>query len=446
MRYVSVYRNTGDFADAKVYIDGKFWGTMPNKTSVAVLSTPFTIGPIPSTAGIHIVEIRPATATRLALDRVMAHGANVLQSGYYESTDSRFLYTGAWKTINDAKASGGSLRRTTQLNAQLTATFIGNEITFTYRTSSIGGQMTAYVDGIAYPINTLSATVKYGVKHTILLSSTGPHSLVLVKKVGQLDLDAISIRLRGVARYGAYQNDSAQVALSNATTWTTQVATNHSGGSYAWTDDKYASAFFLFNGQRVTIYSTTGKNWGKVSFYLDGKLREKVVQFVKNQVDTPFFAYDISGLSEGNHVLEIRFEGEQFGLLGQRRANFDVITVDGAPVPKPGDTPGPQPDAPRFGCFEEDNAEWLFHGPDLAWTLRSDNGASGNQFNEAEPWTTAIAEFRFAATGFSLIYHKGPAGGNADVYVDGTLVTTLDMNVESAARSGSTSTPTAARR
>jgi len=71
--------------------------------------------------------------------------------------------------------------------------------------------------------------------------------------------------------------------------------------------------------------------------------------------------------------------------------------------------------------------EWLFHGPDLAWTLRSDSGASGDQYHEAEAWTTAIAEFRFAAEGFSLIYHKGPVGGDAEVYVDGTLVTTLDM-------------------
>ncbi len=136
--------------------------------------------------------------------------------------------------------------------------------------------------------------------------------------------------------------------------WDVVTAANNSGGSYVWTDDKYASAFLLFYGTRVTTYMTTGNNWGKVSFYVDGRLHEKVVQFVKGQLDTPLYAYDISGLPAGNHVLEVRFEGERVGTLGLRRANFDVFTVNGAPLPVPGVLPGPQPDAPRYGCYEEE--------------------------------------------------------------------------------------------
>jgi hypothetical protein len=202
---------------------------------------------------------------------------------------------------------------------------------------------------------------------------------------------------------------------------------DHSGGAYAWTKKKFASAFLLFYGQRVTTYMTTGKDWGIVSFYLDGQLYEKVVQYAKG-FDTPFYAYEITGLPAGNHVLEIRFEGERPGKKGEKRANFDVITVNGAPVPQPGDVEGPEPDAPRFGCYEEDNDAWTFIGPDNAWTLRTNTGASGDQYYEATAWDNVYAEFHFAAAGFDLLYHKDSTGGLADVYLDGTKVTTLDMN------------------
>jgi hypothetical protein len=267
------------------------------------------------------------------------------------------------------------------------------------------------------------------VKHTILLPNGGPHSLVLTNTRGRIDLDAIEIRSRAVAQYGAYQHDSQKVALNNgAAFWNVETAANNSGGSYVWTDDKYASAFLLFYGTRVTTYMTTGNDWGKMSFYVDGQLYEKVVQYVKKQLDTPFYAYDISGLPAGNHVLEVRFEGERNGRQGQKRANFDVFTVNGAPVPLPGDTPGPQPNAPRHGCYEETNKEWSLFGPDNAWTLRTDPSASGDQYYEATAWVDTYAQFHFAATGFGLVYHMSASGGKADIYVDGKLIKTLDMS------------------
>jgi hypothetical protein len=161
---------------------------------------------------------------------------------------------------------------------------------------------------------------------------------------------------------------------------------------------------------------------------VDGVLREKVAQYANLVVDTPFYAYDISGLPTGNHVLQIRFEGELAGTLGQRRANFDVITVGGAPVPQPGETPGPGPNVPRFGCFEEDSPEWVLNGPDNAWTRKTDAGASGDYYYEGGLWEDVYAEFTFAAASFDLLYHKAPEGGNAEVYVDGLYVTLLDMS------------------
>ncbi len=183
MRYVTVYRNVGTFGDANVYIDGVFWGVMPNKAGTTKLSTPFTIGPIPNTPGMHIVEIRQATNAIIALDYVKGQGSTVLQPGTYENDDPRLLYLGAWVKFANSLASGGSLQRTGSSGAQMTATFMGNEISFIYRTTSYGGLMTAYIDGIPYPIRTLTGTTVNGQKHTILLTSGGPHSLVLKRQL-----------------------------------------------------------------------------------------------------------------------------------------------------------------------------------------------------------------------------------------------------------------------
>ena len=98
----------------------------------------------------------------------------------------------------------------------------------------------------------------------------------------------------------------------------------------------------------------------------------------------------------------------------------------------PGEPPGPGPDVASFGCYEEDNPNWTLSGPDNAWTLLADAGASGDQYYEASAWENVYAEFNFAASGFSLLYHKAPDGGNAEVYVDGLYVDTLDMSGSSA--------------
>jgi hypothetical protein len=122
-----------------VYIDGVLWGIMPNKAAVLQRSVPFSVGPIPDTPGIHVVELRPVNGSNLALDRVVGHGSNVLQPGYYENDDPRFLYGGP-DQIN-VKASGGSFQRTPGWRST-DRDLHGQWISFIYRTSS-GGVMTA---------------------------------------------------------------------------------------------------------------------------------------------------------------------------------------------------------------------------------------------------------------------------------------------------------------
>jgi hypothetical protein len=454
--YLTIYRPLGPgFGDATVYLDGEFWGTMPNKAPVLRPPVPFSVGPIPEPSNVHVVELRQAGAYTFALDKFVGVGMQTIGPGFYENDHPAFVggddlvsgkhyfnaYTGTWRKINDAKASGGTLHQSKVTGNRLSAVFEGNEIVIYRRTTVYGAFMTAFVDGVPYPINNKSATAVNGVTHTILLSNNGPHSLELYGNAGQLDFDAIEIKTAVPATKGAYQHDSPYVVLNGP--WTTVTSDKHSEDAHVTTNLKYASAFFLFSGDRVTTYLTRGRNWGIVNVYLDGILVGRVDLYLYNlklhPIDEPFFEYDLPNLEGGTHVLELRFEGKR-NLLGKPIVNFDAFTVNGYPVPRPGEYMEPTAGGgggggpvvlPEVGCYEENSSWWKFVGPsDWSWFgVQAIGQASGGQYKRGRSNNAGdvYAEFAFKGTSFGLVYHKRAQGGIAEVYVDGVLMDNLDM-------------------
>jgi hypothetical protein len=443
---VTVYRRLADiYGNALVYIDGELWGTMPNFAATTQHSVPFVVGPIPDPGSAHIIEFRHASAKVFALDHFTGSSAPILEPGFYEDSHPAFLggldpdtgltypkaYIGNWSAVTNASASGGTMRKGAGKGSRLTVAFTGNQVTLYRRTWLYGGRTTVYVDGTAYPINNKTATTMYQVPHTIVLPTNGPHSLDIMVDSYQTFFDAIEFGYLGAASYGSYQHDDSHVVVNTLTnTWTETTDVAYSGGSYIWTKTKYDSVFFRFYGTRVTAYWAKGVGWGRVSIYLDGQFYEEVSQFTKNvNPPIPLVAYDISGLPLANHTLEIRFEKKKDShIQSLARANLDAITVDGAPVPPPGEPVGPGPDTPKVGCFEEQDSRWALTGPAQAWTIQLNASASGDAYYAATAWPDVSAVFRFSASGFSLIYHKEPGGAQADVKVDGVVVDTLDMN------------------
>jgi hypothetical protein len=323
--------------------------------------------------------------------------------------------------------------------------FEGNEIVIYRRTLIYGNYMTAYVDGVAYPIFNKSAAKVNGATHTILLADNGPHSLELYNNSGWLDFDAIEIKTAVPATKGAYQHDSPYVVVNGA--WNTVTSDLHSEGSYVTTNQKYASTFLLFSGDRVTTYLTRGKNWGIVNVYLDGVLVDSVDLYLYDKVlhptDEPFFEYDLANLEGGTHVLELRFERKK-NRKGQMIVNFDAFTVNGYPVPRPGehllptDTGGGGGGVeilPEFGCYEENNFTWWkYVGPsENSWfTQQALLEASGTPYGmyrrgRSNNAGDVYAEFAFKGTSFGFVYRKGEYGGYADIYLDGAYQGYIDM-------------------
>jgi hypothetical protein len=450
--YVTVYRSIGSFGNANIYIDGVLWGTMPNSSSRTAHQVPFSIGPIPDPQGRHIIELRAASTRRFSLDWVEAHGLTVIGPGYYENDHPVFVggtdpltgetyaqaYTGSWSQIASANSSGGSLHQAIRRGDRLTAVFEGNAVTIYRQLWSDGRYMTAYIDGIPYPLNNKAATHAHQVAHTILLPNAGPHSLELVVDSGRARFDAIEFRHIVPAVYGAYQHDSLHVAVNDNRTWAETVTGLHSADSYIWADDKFASVFLLFNGTRATFYMHTGRDWGIASVYVDGRLHGEVSQYAPDPGEL-FVAYDVRGLEPANHVVEVRFEGKKEAKARRRQINLDAFTVNGHPVPRPGDIPLPvepsdadngDPDRPDVGCFEEGSEKWTYVAPsETNWLTMFSSSASGGMVlhGRGEPGDPIHAEFTFNGEGFAFLYHKGQFGGMADIYLDGVFLERLDM-------------------
>jgi hypothetical protein len=438
--YVTIYRPVGPtMGSADIYLDGQLWGKMPNFSDTTQYSVPYSVGPIPS--GAHILELRQTSPTlRYGVDRVTCQSMGTLIAGYYENDDLTLstAYTGAWRKVNDVNASGGNLHRSISRGDRLDAVFDGNMLTLYRRTSLEGGVMTAYVDGQAYPINNYTRRTVNRVPHTILLPQRGIHTLELVAGSGYADFDAIEIGNAVPATFGAYQESHPQVIVNDVNLWTSVNAPANSEGKYIMTTQRFASIFFLFEGRRVTAYMNKGRSWGKVKVLLDTKVVGEIDLYQYDRTrpsirEFPFFAYDLPNLDVGTHVLELRFEG-RYG-LGLPQTNFDVVSVDGAPVPRPDQpTPPSEPDTggggeellnvPREGCFEDSSREWtrIPAEGDGMWDSTQFPESSGGYISfsqlSAPPVDDVYAEFDFAAAGFGLLYMKGPNGGIAQIYLD----------------------------
>jgi hypothetical protein len=81
------------------------------------------------------------------------------------------------------------------------------------------------------------------------------------------------------------------------------------------------------------------------------------------------------------------------------------------------------------GCHEESHPAWKWEGQ---WMLYYTDAASGGvlaSYPARNSEQDVYAEFEFLAEGFGLVYHKGPYGGIANVYLDNmdTPYTQLDM-------------------
>jgi GH25 family lysozyme M1 (1,4-beta-N-acetylmuramidase) len=174
--------------------------------------------------------------------------------------------------------------------------------------------------------------------------------------------------------------------------WRTVETSSAFGGRFDVEHLKGATATFAFSGPAVTWYTATGRSKGKAEVSIDGAV-EGVVDLYSRRTGNRV-ARTFDGLGSGEHEITIRVLGR-----GRAAAIGTEVVVD---------------------AFEAGGE--LVRNPDV---IASWGGGSG-----AGTWASdlagASAELRFRGTAVDWFTYRGPDQGKAELWVDGTLLRTVN--------------------
>lgn len=189
------------------------------------------------------------------------------------------------------------------------------------------------------------------------------------------------------------EQDSPAVRYS----WRTVTNSRARGGSYVTERSAGATATFAFSGRSITWYTMRGPAQGRAAVWIDGK---RVGVFDQYAASTDFgVARSFTKLPNGSHTITIRVLGK-----ASAAASDTLVAIDGFEV-----------GTRRVGTPELD----------LRWgTVKAPSASSGSLV--ASDVKRASLELTFRGTGIAWTTVRGPDQGRAAIYVDGTLVRTVD--------------------
>jgi hypothetical protein len=163
-----------------------------------------------------------------------------------------------------------------------------------------------------------------------------------------------------------------------------------------------------FEGSRIAWYGSLGEGMGQADVYIDGRLDRTVDGYDADEIPNVAI-YARTFAAKGKHKIKVVARGDH-----QWRASDNWVVVDGFKIGRDNtavveDTPGRGTLYGGSGWKHGD--EWeAAEGESVSWT-----GEPGDS-----------AEYKFHGDGITWVGKLCPACGMADVYIDGTLDTTVD--------------------
>ncbi len=181
-------------------------------------------------------------------------------------------------------------------------------------------------------------------------------------------------------------------------TWRQVEAPRAYGRSYAVERSAGAAATFAFTGNSVTWYTATGPTQGKASVSIDGRHRGTFDQYDPAwQVRVP---RAFTRLGPGEHTIAVRV----LGVKGSPAATDTQVVVD----------------AFRVGSTIVSNPHLTSSWGSLRMKAASGGSVAIGSLGRSE------ATFAFWGTGVQWGTVRGPDQGRARIFIDGTLVKTVD--------------------
>ena len=174
------------------------------------------------------------------------------------------------------------------------------------------------------------------------------------------------------------------------------------GGSYRWERRTGATTTFPFSGGTVSLFTMKGPAMGRGRISIDGA---PIAAFDGYAPTTRSATFRFTELGPGPHALAVEVLGTKRAAASGTRVAVDGLRWGGVTRRDP---------APSA-------ATWSFVA----------NGAASEGTYAISDVRDASARLRFQGTGAALRVHRGPTMGRAAVWVDGSLVKTVDLYASS---------------
>lgn len=335
-------------------------------------------------------------------------------TGTYDDKYAGWAYVGNWKLVTGYNTRYNTLHISNNTSDYAFFYFTGNQFVLTYRSSSLGGLLDVYIDGIwVTSIDQYSPTpLNYRTYTSPILSVIGPHSVRFVHSnlVPSTQVAIDQIYINSPVDGGAPDPIADLAAVPGAADGTVDLSWTATG------DDPFGAGTATKYEVR---YSTTPINTELDWIYATPAAGLLLAPQVAG---TPESA-TIVGLTPGVHYY--------FAILAFDNANYNILStfsgVEDAVATYSGVWSGAAFPGPNY---DDADLAWTYNGTwkpqfPLSVTLAT----NGTQHISAAYATSAV--FHFDGTGFILIFQKKIGLGKLAVYVDGVKVGEINQYISS---------------
>jgi len=176
----------------------------------------------------------------------------------------------AWGRATDGAAIGGSYRWERRAGASATYAFTGGAVTLFTISGPMMGRGRISIDGAAVePFDGYARSFVTGVTHRFSRLGPGPHTLtVMLLGTGRPAADDTRVAVDALRWGGRVHADPSPESVA----WAAVTNPSASGGSYAISDARDASARLRFQGTGVSLRTLRGPSMGRAEVWVDGAL------------------------------------------------------------------------------------------------------------------------------------------------------------------------------
>jgi hypothetical protein len=231
--------------------------------------------------------------------------------------------THAWRTVNNARARGGSFEVERRAGASASYRFSGSSVTWITVTGPTYGKATVYVDGSSYgTFNNYATKRHFGVQRVMSGLGSGQHS-VEIRPLGKKGARAATDKLVAVDAFVVGNSADTSPALTER--WQRTTNNDASNGYYSIADLAGETATIDFAGPTITLHTAVGPKFGDVALLVDGTLVKTDDLYASNLS----FGHTVtaSGLGTGQHTLVVKVLGSNNAASGGSGVVLDAVST-----------------------------------------------------------------------------------------------------------------------